>query len=178
MFETIPINEPTKPMTKTLFIMSTLDVPAIAKDAKLLANSKEPIVGLIVVVPKNSLANRAISWPPSAVYATTIADNKNQNNAAVITSPGTPSAIFDMDKNPPPLLSSFSSLSICDASQLASNVSIDVTYVNSQHTDSPDIDGINPAANVSAGRAIIPAPTAVPANNKEAPAMLPLSLSS
>ena len=35
------------------------------------------------------------------------------------------------------------------------------------------MDGKNPAFAVSAGNAIIPAPTAVPANSNDAPAMLP-----
>mmetsp|Transcript_5315 Transcript_5315/g.8323 ORF Transcript_5315/g.8323 Transcript_5315/m.8323 type:complete len:80 (-) Transcript_5315:2941-3180(-) len=53
---TMPMNVATKPSTKTLFIMSTLDVPAIANDAKQLANSNEPTVGEIVVVSVTSFA--------------------------------------------------------------------------------------------------------------------------
>ena len=63
-----------------------------------------------------------------------------------------------------------------DASQLASNVTNEVIYVNIQHRKSPNIDGKYPAVAVSAGNAIMPAPTAVPANKSDAPSMFPSSL--
>jgi hypothetical protein len=62
--------------------------------------------------------------------------------------------------------------------QLASSVMSDVMNVKAQQKKREDSDGTNPDAAVSAGRASIPAPIAVPANNSDAPNTLPSSLAS
>eukprot|EP00579_Thalassiosira_antarctica_P005235 CAMPEP_0201894346 /NCGR_PEP_ID=MMETSP0902-20130614/40542_1 /ASSEMBLY_ACC=CAM_ASM_000551 /TAXON_ID=420261 /ORGANISM="Thalassiosira antarctica, Strain CCMP982" /LENGTH=79 /DNA_ID=CAMNT_0048426375 /DNA_START=39 /DNA_END=275 /DNA_ORIENTATION=- len=79
-----------------------------------------------------------------------MAVKRNQNKDAVRISPGIPNAIREMDKKPaPPPPSSFFSDEIVEASQLASRVTNEVTYVNTQHKRSPNTEGMNPASTVS-----------------------------
>jgi len=65
-----------------------------------------------------------------------------------------------MERKLPSFFSDDEDVDVELANQLASSVTSDETYVNIQHKDNPNMDGMKPASTVSAGRAIIPAPTA------------------
>ena len=152
--ETRQRKDNTNPNTNTLLILSTAEVPLIHNKAKNDVKNNEPTAGDALIDDTDT------KLPPSDMYATMIAVNRKQNKNAVKISPGIPKEVRAIERKLPSFFSDDVDVDVELANQLASSVTSDDTYVNIQHRHSPNMDGMKPASTVSAGRAIIPAPTA------------------